>query len=92
VIVRIAGEGQFTLPDADAERLKKLDNRAVDAVEQGDRDSFSELFEQMLALVASDGEPVPEDELVQSDVIIPPRDVGFDEAQREFSGDGLIPD
>jgi hypothetical protein len=92
VIVRISGEGQFTLPDADAERLKELDNRAVDAVEQGDRDSFSELFEQMLALVASDGEPVPEDELVQSDVIIPPRDVGFDEAQREFSGDGLIPD
>jgi hypothetical protein len=92
VIVRISGEGQFTLPDADAERLKELDNRAVDAVEQGDRDSFSELFEQMLALVASDGEPVPEDELVQSDVIIPPRDIGFDEAQREFSGDGLIPD
>lgn len=92
MIVRISGEGQFTLPDEDAERLNDLDNRAVDAVEQGDRDSFREHFEQMLTLVASDGEPVPGDELVQSDVIIPPRDIDFDEAQREFSGDGLIPD
>jgi bifunctional DNA-binding transcriptional regulator/antitoxin component of YhaV-PrlF toxin-antitoxin module len=92
VIVRISGEGQFTLPDEDAERLNELDNRAVDAVEQGNRDSFRELFEQMLMLVASDGEPVPGDELVQSDVIIPPRDIDFDEALREFSGDGLIPD
>jgi hypothetical protein len=92
VIVRISGEGQFTLPDGDAERLNDLDNQAVEAVERGDDDGFRELFEQMLELVASDGEAVPADELIESDVIIPPRDIGFDEAQREFSGDGLIPD
>ena len=92
MIVRISGEGQFTLPDDDAERLKQLDNQAVDAVEQGDQAGFRELFEQMLELVASDGEAVPAEELVESHVIIPPRDIGIDEAQREFSGDGLIPD
>jgi hypothetical protein len=36
VIVRVSGEGQFELPDSDSERLNELDNRAVNAVEQGD--------------------------------------------------------
>jgi bifunctional DNA-binding transcriptional regulator/antitoxin component of YhaV-PrlF toxin-antitoxin module len=92
VIVRISGEGQFTLPDDDAERLNDLDNQAVEAIEKGNEEGFRELFEQMLELVARDGEVVPADELVESHVIIPPRDIGFDEARAEFSGDGLIPD
>jgi hypothetical protein len=92
VIVRVSGEGQFKLPDADAERLNELDNRAVSAVEQGDETGFQELWQQMLALVENDGEAVPEDELVESDVILPPRDIAFAEAQGEFTGEGLIPD
>ena len=92
MIVRIAGEGQFRLPDEDADRLNELDNRAVAAVEQGDETGFRELWSQMLEIVASDGNEVDADELVESDVILPPRDVTFQEAQGEFSGDGLIPD
>lgn len=92
MIVRISGEGQFELPDADAESLNDLDNRAVEAVENGDQATFRRLFDEMLALVASDGQAVPDDELVGSDVILPPRNISFDEAQHEFSGDGLIPD
>jgi PspA-Associated protein len=92
VIVRIAGEGQYRLPDENAGRLNELDNRAVAAVEQGDETGFQELWSQMLELVASDGNELDEDELVESDVILPPRDISFREAQEEFSGDGLIPD
>jgi hypothetical protein len=92
VIVRISGEGQFRLPDGDADRLNELDNRAVSAVEQGDEVGFRELWSQMLELVASDGNALGEDELVESDVILPPRDVTFQEAQGEFTGEGLIPD
>jgi hypothetical protein len=92
MIVRISGEGQFKLPDEDAGRLNELDNRAVAAVEQGDETGFRELWSQMLEIVASDGNEVDEDELVESDVILPPRDVTFQEAQGEFTGDGLIPD
>ena len=92
MIVRISGEGQYNLPDGDLERLNELDNRAVSAVEQGDETGFKELWSQMLELVAGDGNAVPEDELVESDVILPPRDVSFDEAKGEFTGDGLIPD
>jgi hypothetical protein len=92
VIVRIAGDGQYRLPDEDAERLNELDNRAVAAVEQGDETGFQELWSQMLALVASDGNELDDDELVESDVILPPRDISFGEARGEFTGDGLIPD
>jgi hypothetical protein len=92
VIVRISGEGQFKLPDEDAGRLNELDNRAVSAVEQGDETGFRELWSQMLELVASDGNAVDDEELVESDVILPPRDISFEEARGEFTGDGLIPD
>jgi hypothetical protein len=92
MIVRVSGEGQFRLPDEDSDRLNELDNRAVKAVEEGDETGFRELFEQMLALVSNDGNVLPDDELVESDVILPPRDITFDEAKGEFTGEGLIPD
>jgi hypothetical protein len=92
VIVRISGEGQFRLPDEDADRLNELDNRAVSAVEQGDETGFKELWTQMLELVSSDGNSLEDDELVESDVILPPRDITLEEARGEFTGEGLIPD
>ena len=92
MIVRISGEGQYELPDADAERLNELDNRAVAAADQGDETGFGELWTQMLELVVTDGTELGEDELVESDVILPPRDISFAEAQGEFTGEGLIPD
>jgi PspAA-like protein len=92
MIVRISGEGQYRLPDEDATRLNELDNRAVQAVESGDETGFRELWSQMLQLVESDGQPLDNDELVESDVILPPRDITFAEARGEFSGEGLIPD
>ncbi len=92
MIVRISGEGQFRVPDGDADRLNELDNRAVNAVEQGDETGFRELWTQMLELVEADGSRIADDELVESDVILPPRDISFSEAQGEFTGEGLIPD
>jgi hypothetical protein len=92
VIVRIAGEGQYRLPDSDADRLNELDNRAVASVEAGDETGFAELWAQMIALVETDGVAVDDDELIPSDVILPPRDSSFAEAAGEFTGEGLIPD
>jgi hypothetical protein len=92
VIVRILSEGQFKLADDVQTRLNEIDNEAVAAVEAGDEGRFQELFNQMIQIVESDGEPVPDDELVESQVIIPPRDLTFDEAKGEFTGEGIIPD
>lgn len=92
MIVRIATESQYRMPEDDAETLSQLDNEAVAAVEAGDEDRFHEVFEQMLDLVRRTGSPLDEDELEESDVIIPPPDISFVEASAEFTGEGLIPD
>jgi hypothetical protein len=92
MIVRISGEGQYDLPDEDEARLNELDDRAVAAVERGDEAGFRELWSQMLELVSSDGNRLADDELVESDVILPPRDISFEEAEGDFTGEGLIPD
>jgi hypothetical protein len=92
VIVRVAGVGQFNVPDDLVGRLNDLDNEAVAAVEAGDEPRFHELFDQMHGLVKNDCSPVPDDELVVSEVILPPPDLSFEEARGEFTGEGLIPD
>ena len=92
MIVRIATEDQYRVPDEDAQRLNELDNQAVAAVEAGDTARFQELFDEMLQLVRSDGSKLADDELEESDVILPPPDTSFEEAAQEFTGDGLIPD
>jgi hypothetical protein len=92
VIVRIATEGQYRLPDGDADRLNDLDNEVVSAVDAGDEERFAEVFQQMLELVRSDGSPLADDELEESDVILPPPDTTFAEAAGQFTGEGLIPD
>jgi len=92
VIVRISTEDQYRLPDEDAERLNELDNQAVAAVDADDEDTFHEVFEQMLELVRREGHRLGEDELEESDVILPPPDLSFLEAANEFTGEGLIPD
>ena len=92
MIVRIASEGQFKMPEEAVDRLNELDNNAVAAVEDGDEGQFHDLWGKMLELVRSEGQPVDDDELVGSDVILPPADTTFQEAAAEFTGEGLIPD
>jgi hypothetical protein len=92
VIVRIATEAQYRLTETAVDRLNELDNEAVAAVEAGDEARFTELFEQMLDFVRSEGSALGDDELEESDVIMPPPDLTFAEAKAEFTGDGLIPD
>ena len=63
----------------------------VAAVEAGNEDNFRQLFGQMIGLVRSNGRPVPDEELVESEVILPPPDLSFAEAGEQFSGDGILP-
>jgi hypothetical protein len=92
VIARIATEGQYRLSDDLRERVNELDNEVVAAVDADDEDRFHELFEELLSLVRTEGEPVGDEELIESDVIIPPPDLTIEEAKAEFVGEGLIPD
>lgn len=92
MIVRIATEEQYEIGDQHASELRELEEKAVKQCEAGDEELFRASFDRLMALVHSHGRPVPEDELVASDVILPPPDVSFEEARTGFSGEGLIPD
>jgi hypothetical protein len=91
VIVRISTEGQYELSEDDVEALNELDNQAVAACDSEDEAKFQDTFKQLLDFVRSKGQPVADDVLEGSDVILPPPDVSLAEAKAEFSGEGLIP-
>ena len=57
----------------------------------GEETGLGDLWSQMHEVVRADGNAVSEDELVESDVILPPRDITLAEAQQDFTGEGLIP-
>jgi hypothetical protein len=91
VIVRISGEGQYRLADSDAERLNELENDVVSIVDGGREDGFADAFGALLDYVRAQGTLLADDELEGSNVILPPSDISFEEAGREFTGEGLIP-
>jgi hypothetical protein len=92
VIVRILSEGQFRLDEGLLERVNALDNDCVAAVADGDEERFRNAFQSLVDLIHSEGERLPDDDLSESDVLVPPADLTLEEAQREFTGAGLIPD
>ena len=91
MIVRIATEGQYEISDADTAELNKLDTAAVSACEASDDAAFRDVFGRLVDYVRTRGTKIGDDELVASDMILPPADVSLDEARAEFQGEGLIP-
>jgi hypothetical protein len=93
MIVRISGEDQYLLADdGDPERLNELESAVIAVVEAGRKDGFDEAYKALLDYVRAQGERVGDDELETSDLILPPADLTFEEAGKEFTGEGLIPD
>ena len=92
MIVRISGEDQYELADSDAATLNALEASVIAIVDGGEEDGFADAYAAMLDYVRANGVAVPADELEGSDVILPPADLTFEEASREFTGEGLIPD
>ncbi len=91
MIIRILTEGQFNLPGSQLDQLNDIDNQLVEAVESEDQGSFDQLLKQMLDLVRQKGTPVPVDELIESDLILPEPDITLKEAEELFVGEGLLP-
>lgn len=91
MIVRILGEGQFNLPGVVIDDLNDIDNRMVEAVAAEDDVQFRSLLDEMFQLVRDRGQPLPLDQLVESDLILPETDLTLDEAEHIFIGDGLLP-
>lgn len=91
MIVRILTEGQYNLPGSYIDELNAIDNELVDVVADEDEEAFTSVLKRMLDLVREKGEPVPIDELVESDLVLPEPDITLREAEEMFVGEGLLP-
>jgi hypothetical protein len=91
MIVRILGEGQWRLDDGDVDGLNPLDAKVEQAVESGDETAFRAALEDLLAAVRRSGHEVGLEELVDSDLVLPPADASLDEVKDLLSDEGLIP-
>ena len=84
MIVRILHEGQYRLSGATAERLRSQDSALVAELGTMDPPAFSAAYREMLALVRSQGEPIPDAEIHESDLILPAADTTLEEARALF--------
>ncbi|NUS13519.1 MAG: hypothetical protein HOY69_19310 [Streptomyces sp.] len=91
MIARIMGEGQVRLADADITELNTLDTELLAAVEAGDEEGFRRTLGALLDSVRRLGEPLPDDALEPSQLILPAPDATIDEVRAMLHDDGLIP-
>ncbi|MEU6894566.1 hypothetical protein ABZ934_22665 [Streptomyces sp. NPDC046557] len=91
MIVRIMGEGQVKLADSHFAELTKLDDDLLAEMESGDEQGFRTTLGALLDAVRRLGEPLPDDALEPSELILPAPDATLDEVREMLSDDGLIP-
>jgi hypothetical protein len=93
VIVRVLGEGQYSIDDTHAELLNSLDSGLERAVEAGDETGFRSVLADLLAQVRTIGERLPDDSLDASDAVLPDESSTLEEVRALLadSSEGLIP-
>ena len=93
-IVRIMGQGQFTVDNTTLKRLNEIDDSIVQLVstERSDDNEFRKRLTELTSVVESKGHPLDPKEIIQSDIILPSTDLSIDEAKRLFKGEGVIPE
>ncbi|MEU6355939.1 hypothetical protein ABZ896_42625 [Streptomyces sp. NPDC047072] len=91
MIVRIMGEGQVRLADGHLTELNKLDDELLAEMETGDGPGFRRTLQALLAKVRELGDPLPDDSLEPSELILPSEDATLEEVRDLLSDDGLIP-
>lgn len=91
MIVRVLGEGQYRVPDSHLDSLNVHDGHLTAALDAGDEEAFRSALSAILTEVKEAGEPLPDEELVESDVILPGPLATLDEVRELLSDNGLIP-
>ena len=91
MIVRIMGEGQFTLDDSELEALNVLDDRLEKALHDNDDAGFHSSFDALLDKVRGAGSKVADDFLGESTIVLPPADASRTDVEELLAADGLIP-
>jgi hypothetical protein len=93
VIVRILAEGQWRIEDGALSDLNRLDDKVEDAVKTGDQAELDSALHALLEEVRTQGRPVPDAELSDSDLILPAAGSTLEDVRALLTGsdEGLIP-
>ncbi|WP_431892988.1 PspA-associated protein PspAA [Nonomuraea sp. bgisy101] len=91
MIVRIMGEGQVQIADADLGVLNELDGELEAAIEADNEPEFREKLHALLDKVRHVGKALPDDSLEPSELILPPADASIEEVREMLGDSGLIP-
>jgi hypothetical protein len=81
VIVRILGEGQFDVPDADRGRLGELEAELNTAVDGNDDARFAAALAALIAEVRAVGTMLAPDSFTSSDLVVPFSDATLTETK-----------
>jgi hypothetical protein len=85
--VRIHGEDQYRLQQADRGKLDQFDADLMAAIRAGDEPRFKGTLTQLLSWVRSTGRKLPASDLSTSDVVLPSSDMTLKEAQDLVAGE-----
>ena len=93
MIVRILNEGQWRLTDEAVRGLNSFDDAVEMAVSAADQDQLTRGLHALLDRIRTTGTPVPDEELEDSDLILPAADSTLEDVQQLLSEseEGLIP-
>jgi hypothetical protein len=86
------GEGQYRIPDALCDKLNQIDNRIVKLVEEDKAVEFRDELVKLISEIKENGEPVEAEDILTSDIIVPPGDLSLKEAKAVFKGSGIFED
>ncbi|HEX3563778.1 MAG TPA: hypothetical protein VHU17_00275 [Acidimicrobiales bacterium] len=86
MIVRILGEGQYSIPDKHRSELEALDNTLLEAVEAGEEAAFEVALGAAVAEVRRVGTVLPDDEFYPSDLVLPFEDATLGETKELLAG------
>lgn len=96
MIVRIMGEGQWVVDPDELLELNQLDQRVETAVADSDPQELQRALTELLAAVREHGAVVPDDLLVESDLVLPAADTSIEQVKALLDSTseyyGLIPD
>ena len=92
MIIRIMEEGQYRIDSCFLDQLNVIDNRIVEHVGKGDQKAFRDDLKSLISTIKENGKPIDPGDIISSNLIVPPQDLTFEEAQKIFRGQGLIED
>lgn len=96
-IVRILGQGQFSVDNDVLTSLNKIDDSIVKLLENNKNDDsiqpeFQNHLKLLETIVQQKGVAVSSKEIITSDIVLPGKDVTVQEARKVFNGEGIIKD